>query len=87
VLGIAIPEFWLGTMLALIFGVRLGWLPVAGAGDIRSLILPALTLATGVGAFYSTAGTRHADRGAGRAPCALGLLDQPDYGIVERQLF
>jgi len=46
VLGISIPDFWLGTMLAVIFGVNLGWLPVAGTGGIANLVLPAVTLAT-----------------------------------------
>jgi peptide/nickel transport system permease protein len=45
VLGISIPDFWLGTMLAVIFGVRLGWLPVAGTGGIVNLVLPSVTLA------------------------------------------
>lgn len=45
VVGISIPDFWLGTMLAVIFGVNLGWLPVAGPGDITHLILPSVTLA------------------------------------------
>jgi peptide/nickel transport system permease protein len=45
VLGISIPDFWLGTMLAVIFGVRLGWLPVAGTGSIANLVLPSVTLA------------------------------------------
>jgi peptide/nickel transport system permease protein len=45
VLGISVPDFFLGTMLALIFGVKLHWLPVEGIGDIRNLILPASTLA------------------------------------------
>jgi peptide/nickel transport system permease protein len=45
VLGISIPDFWLGTMLAVIFGVRLGWLPVAGTGGISNLVLPSVTLA------------------------------------------
>ncbi|MBV9280375.1 MAG: ABC transporter permease, partial [Chloroflexi bacterium] len=49
-LGLSIPDFWLGTMLALIFGVRLGWLPVQGTGDIRNLVLPSLTLAIGISA-------------------------------------
>ena len=45
----AMPTFWLGLMLALLFGLRLDWLPVSGYGEgvggiLRSLALPALTL-------------------------------------------
>ena len=45
--GIAVPSFVLAPVLALLFGVRLGWLPVAGwdAGDARYLVLPVVTLA------------------------------------------
>jgi peptide/nickel transport system permease protein len=50
VLGISVPDFWLGTMLAVIFGVTLHWLPVAGTGGIINLVLPAVTLATGISA-------------------------------------
>jgi peptide/nickel transport system permease protein len=45
VLGISIPDFWLGTVLALVFGVKLHILPVAGMGGIQNLVLPSMTLA------------------------------------------
>ena len=46
VLGISTPVFWLGMMLALLFAVTLGWLPVSGYGNgsLAHLVLPALTL-------------------------------------------
>jgi ABC-type dipeptide/oligopeptide/nickel transport system permease component len=43
-LGQAMPTFWLGIMLILVFSVRLGWLPSSGRGDLEHLILPAFTL-------------------------------------------
>jgi peptide/nickel transport system permease protein len=43
VLGVSIPHFWLGLILLFFFALKLGWLPVAGS-DLRSLVLPALTL-------------------------------------------
>lgn len=50
ILGISLPEFWVGTMLALVFGVRLQWLPVSGVGDWRNVVLPAVTLALPIAA-------------------------------------
>jgi len=44
VLGQAVPPFWLGIMLILIFSVNLGWFPTYGSGTWRHLILPAVTL-------------------------------------------
>jgi len=44
-LGQAIPGFWLGTLLMLLFAVRLGWLPSSGGDDRRALVLPVVTLA------------------------------------------
>ena len=43
-LGISLPTFWLGPLLALIVSVWLGWLPVSGRGTAAHLVLPALTL-------------------------------------------
>jgi ABC-type dipeptide/oligopeptide/nickel transport system permease component len=43
-LGVTIPTFWLGLMFMLIFSVNLGWFPISGYGDLKSLILPAFTL-------------------------------------------
>jgi peptide/nickel transport system permease protein len=43
-LGISIPNFWLGPMLAIVFSVELGWLPVSGRGSLANLVLPAITL-------------------------------------------
>jgi peptide/nickel transport system permease protein len=53
--GAAIPSFWLGLMLILLFSVQLGWLPAGGYvpwerspwGAVRSLILPAFALGLG----------------------------------------
>ena len=44
VAGQAVPEFWVGLMLIFVFGVKLKWLHISGAGDWRSLILPSFTL-------------------------------------------
>lgn len=43
-LGQAMPVYWLGLLLILVFAVNLGWFPAAGRDDLRSLALPALTL-------------------------------------------
>lgn len=43
-IGQAVPSFWLGTMLILLFSVRLQWFPAFGGGGIRSLVLPGFAL-------------------------------------------
>ncbi len=45
--GIAVPNFVVAPVLALVFGLYLGWLPVAGwePGSARHLVLPVITLA------------------------------------------
>ena len=51
VLLLAIPNFWLATLLIYFLALKLGWLPVAGRGGFRHLILPVLTLALPAAAF------------------------------------
>ena len=51
--GMAMPAFWVGLILILVFGVNLRWLPVGGIGTspgdpLRSLVLPGLTVAFGL---------------------------------------
>ena len=43
-LGISMPTFWLGPLLAIVFSISLGWLPVSGRGTMAHLVLPAITL-------------------------------------------
>jgi ABC-type dipeptide/oligopeptide/nickel transport system permease component len=44
VLGVSMPVYWLGLMLIVLFAVRLHWLPAAGSGNLKSYIMPSLTL-------------------------------------------
>ena len=61
VTGLAIPTYWLGLILVLIFAVGLKWLPVSGytpffedpADNLRHLVLPALSLALFEAAFFT----------------------------------
>jgi ABC-type dipeptide/oligopeptide/nickel transport system permease component len=41
---VSVPLFWLGILLVIAFSIRLGWLPSAGYGTFRQLILPWLAL-------------------------------------------
>ena len=43
-LGQAMPAFWVGLLLILLFSVKLEWLPVFGRGGLSHLILPAVSL-------------------------------------------
>lgn len=52
-LGVAIPNFWMGPLLILVFSLWLGWFPVSGNDQTLSLVLPALTLGTALAAILS----------------------------------
>jgi len=43
--GLSIPEFWLGIVLLIVFGVKLKLVPIIGGTGLRALILPSVTLA------------------------------------------
>jgi peptide/nickel transport system permease protein len=53
VLGLSLPAFWVGPMLAWGFAVGLGWLPVSGYGRWSHLVLPALTLGLSLAAILA----------------------------------
>lgn len=57
-LGVSMPNFWLGYILILVFSIgmpvrSLGVFPVSGAGSLDRLVLPALTLGSGVAAIMT----------------------------------
>jgi ABC-type dipeptide/oligopeptide/nickel transport systems, permease components len=52
-LGQSIPGFWLGLMLIIVFSLNLHWLPSGGIGGIKHIILPAVTIGTGLTAILA----------------------------------
>ena len=50
--GVAMPNFWLGLMLILLFSLKLGWLPSGGGDSWTSYVLPAITLGVGATASF-----------------------------------
>ena len=52
-IGISMPNFWLGPLLAILFAVYLGWLPVSGTGGLTHLVLPAVTLGAALAAILA----------------------------------
>ena len=52
-MGMSIPNFWLGPLLAIVFAVELGWLPVSGRGTPAHLVLPAISLGAALAAILA----------------------------------
>jgi peptide/nickel transport system permease protein len=52
-LGVSIPNFWLGPLLVMVFSLALGWFPVSGRSGVASVVLPAITLGTSMAAVLS----------------------------------
>ena len=52
-IGVSMPNFWLGPLLIILFSIKLGWFPVSGRSGLGSLVLPALTLGTAFAALLS----------------------------------
>lgn len=52
-LGLSLPNFWLGPLLMIIFSIQLGWTPVSGRGGLDHLLLPSLTLGLGMAAILT----------------------------------
>lgn len=51
--GVSIPNFWLGPLLAIVFAVEFGWLPVSGRGTVAHLVLPAISLGLALAAILA----------------------------------
>ena len=51
--GLSFPNFALGPVLIMLFSIKLGWLPVSGAGGFANLILPAVTMGSALAAILT----------------------------------
>ena len=94
--GISVPNFWLGIMLIMVFSVRLGWfktyydtgLPLFSLANLKALVLPVLTLSTGMMAGYTryarSATLENLHRDFVRTARAKGL---PERVVIYKHVF
>jgi peptide/nickel transport system permease protein len=52
-IGVSMPSFWLGLLLIFTFSLRFRLFPATGGGDLKHLVLPALTLGLGASAIIA----------------------------------
>jgi peptide/nickel transport system permease protein len=52
-IGVSMPNFLLGPLLIMVFSLSLGWFPIGGKGGLEYLVLPAITLGSGMSAIVA----------------------------------
>ena len=86
-LGVSIPNFWMGPLLILVFSLWLGWFPVSGDEGPAAIVLPALTLGSALAAILSrmirSAVLEVLDEDYVRTARAKGL---PEYQVIGRHV-
>jgi len=78
----AVPSFWLGILLIILFAVQLGWLPAGGEGGWRFLVLPVATLCFANLAAYA----RHAAAALSAAMAEPHIRTARAQGASERRI-
>jgi peptide/nickel transport system permease protein len=81
--GLSVPNFWLGPVLMILFSIQLGWLPVSGRDDLSHVFLPSITLGMAMAAIL----TRILRSGLLRAVNEDYIQAARAKGVSERRLW